>query len=34
MGIRKNEVRGILDEVFAVVIYLGFAFLMAVILMR
>jgi hypothetical protein len=34
MGIRKGEIRGILDEVLTVVMYLGFVFLVAVFLMR
>ncbi len=34
MGIRKNEIRGIIDEVITVAMYLGLVFLVAVILMR
>jgi hypothetical protein len=34
MGIRKGEIRGILDEVISVVIYLGFIFFITFIIMR
>ncbi len=34
MGIRKVEIKGILDEVFTVVLYLGITFLVSVIVMR
>lgn len=34
MGIQKGELRGILDEVISVAMYLGFVFLITFILMR
>jgi hypothetical protein len=34
MGIRKVEIRGILDEVFTVVMYLGLIYTITVLLMR